>query len=83
MAKIKVTQKHIDEGVRVDPQCCPIALAICEQLALLSVNDVSVAGTRIRVRDRFISIPSVAKDFVNKYDSWLPVSPFEFELEGA
>ena len=47
---VKVTQEHIDAGVRVDFQSCPIALALTDKIAGTTEEG------RITVGDRVITI---------------------------
>lgn len=67
--KIKVTQDHIDRGVRRGLLDCPIALAFGEQPDL-------------NTRDFLCShLPIEAVIFIGKFDAGKSVQPFEFEWE--
>lgn len=76
--KIKVTQKHIDNGFKNNCWRCPIALAIEEQLINKSFT---VASSTIRIQGNVINLPYEACNFIRKFDNGLPVEPFEFELD--
>ena len=74
---IKVTQEHIDKGIRGKCRLCPIALAIKDEIGkivMVNVFDVDIDGQVIR-------LPTTAFDFVQRFDADLKVSPFTFELE--
>ncbi len=83
MAKVTVTQDHIDSGKKSDCALCPIALALVE----MGYLDVEVHGTFVRlpvVSGRlFMDLPEVAVDFIGHFDTHgaIGVSPFEFDLD--
>lgn len=76
--RVKVTDKHIIEGLRFSGDSCPIACAIKEQLNKREV-DVGCGYTRVG-RKRFL-LPTEACQFITRFDNGLNVEPFEFELE--
>ena len=78
--KIRVTRKHIKDGIRQHNCACPIALAVRETLKR---DDVRVANWRIAIGDGWTDLPVVAVDFISDFDSGLGrrhLQPFEFEL---
>ena len=79
---IKVTQEHIDSGVRGDCSKCPIALAISEQVN----NRVGVSKGGIIIPylyETFLETPPLAREFIEKFDAGKEVEPFVFNLEGV
>lgn len=81
---IKVTQKHIDNGVKNNCEACPVALAMKDK----GMRDIRVmpnmfecieftskAGL-IHLRD----MPNKVMEFVAKFDTGKKVKPFEFRL---
>ena len=85
--KIPLTQKHIDDGVKGSCGWCPAALAINDATG---GNKVSVDpkrtcwGTKPNGHWKHcIDTPPAVREFLDRYDSGLPVEPFEFELEAA
>lgn len=77
---IKVTQKHIDEGLRWNCSYCPIALAIKE---LLKVAVVSVNARTVYFPFDIKSekLPLNISTFIKRFDAGCIVYPIEFELE--
>ena len=77
---IKVLQHHIDEGIKGDPNYCPIALAIREQKP--AAEHVVVHGWTI-IDGYWWDTPHEAMGFIAQFDSHDPdVRPFEFDLKG-
>lgn len=80
--KVSVTQKHITAGERGCPKTCPIALALQEQLpSFLEVEDVEVYNDHAQFGGFHITLPTRAERFVDRFDAFAPVKPFEFFLE--
>jgi len=79
--KIKVEQKHIDNGIREMCGLCPIALAIRE---VVPDKSIRVRWTWVDVcdkaEDRMVTLPKSATAFIYAFDENKPVAPFEFEL---
>lgn len=75
--KIKVTKEHIDKGVKGSWDCCPIALAIKEQL---NIESIEVNDELISTQERDYRTPLSCVNFMEKFDEGDPVTPFEFEL---
>lgn len=80
--KVSVTQKHISAGVKGEVRSCPIALALLEQLpSFLGIEEVKVYGAHAEFGGLRCVLPSRAERFVNRFDAFAPVKPFEFFLE--
>ncbi len=81
--QVKVTRKHINNGVRRTCSQCPVALAIAEKLNVLT-PDVSVAQSRLYVFDKdcrvAMNTPDKVRRFIEKFDERQPVRGFTFEL---
>lgn len=79
---IKVTQEHIDKGLRAVPNSCPIALAILDtcQCGFISVG-VNNCVFDVDNHSKSVYLPLMAILFIRLFDSHQPVEPFEFELE--
>lgn len=88
---IQVNQEHIDKGVVGSVSECPVALAVKEHsgcdrvVANPSYIMVANKGVREGVRGKFIKstvkTPSVVASFIDNFDRYYKVEPFEFELE--
>jgi hypothetical protein len=77
--KVKVTQKHINNGKPRKAAFCPIALALKES----GYKGVDV-GDIINVKfGKFkpVYYNKRAEEFVSKFDDYQTVKPFEFEAE--
>ena len=87
---INVTQSDIDNGIRNSTCSCPIALAAKRAIndgALPSVccSDIEFEYKTERDGDvvyRFKSayLPTIARDFIRKFDNGGTVEPFSFEI---
>ncbi len=80
---IKVTQKHINEGIREDSCMCPVALAIKDRLAgRCSVSAVDVEEHYIFTGSAHCAAPRSVKRFINRFDKngRNSVKPFNFKL---
>lgn len=83
---ITVTPKDIAEGKPGEAHSCPIALAI--QRAIPKAEDVEVDSDYISfcyeliAQAIYIDIPSrlMISDFIEQFDKYKPVRPFEFLL---
>lgn len=73
---IKVTQDHIDRGIRFWANFCPLAYAISEAVK----RYVTVDRLNVRISGRFIALPEEAKRFASLFDGGEPVKPFSFDL---
>lgn len=63
--KIKVTQKHIDEGVRRNCKQCPVALALREHLQ----ERIEVSYERIGIGDGRALTTRGIRQFIRDYDA--------------
>lgn len=77
-----VTSKHIRKGKQGEPSCCPIALALAEQVGsnpyVCSDAAINVAGKRLRAK-----LPTRAHRFISKFDNnKKSVKPFKFWFKG-
>lgn len=78
MTQIYVTQKDIDEGIKDDPQSCPISLACYRRFKSEKVN---VYQTTIEIDDQTIILPARAIEFIAFFDKKLFVKPFRFSIK--
>ncbi len=77
--KIEVKQVHIEQGREGNAFSCPIALALNDATGfkwIVGCHDCN----RLEIRED-IGLPKEAIKFIENFDSNLPVSPFEFELD--
>jgi hypothetical protein len=74
--QIRVTQEHIDRGLRCSPGRCPVALALRSTLN----KSVNVGKREAFIGDAIVKLPDAAKIFIHNFDERLPVKPFEFDL---
>ena len=75
---IKVIQRHIKNGVRLNPFSCPIALALREKLNSYHIKvdkDECVIDTLV------YKLPRFAQHFIKKFDDGKKVKPFNFKLD--
>lgn len=81
--KVKVTQAHIDRGVRAVSDACPVFKAVEETLRgkirIFAVTNMHVA-VYDKTGNRVIMLPPSAYDFIQRFDRGDPVEPFEFPL---
>ncbi len=83
--RIKVTGRHIREGIPEEADACPIAQAILERK---NVIGVSVDDERAEIHEhlkggtlvRVYKLPRAAWNFITKFDAGKPVKPFSFKL---
>ena len=89
---VKVTEEHIEKGIREDCLNCPVALAIYEMLPYPYSPSVSTRHNRgaavvLSNKDDVnwnLLIPiegDVIYDFIMNFDNGYYVEPFEFELK--
>ncbi len=77
MRTYRVTQEHIDNGVRDNCFECPVALAILTT----TTEVVDVERSHIAIGERCYPMPETARRFVAAFDLGEPVEPFSFSLE--
>lgn len=89
--KIEVTREDIENGIRKQASCCPIALAICRALHLKSEDEiVEVEGSNMVEFNRgmsdkigYILGPAMRHEvhrFIRDFDNEEYVHPFNFVL---
>lgn len=79
--KVSVTQKHIKAGKRGEPKSCPLALALQEQLpSFMEIEEVKVFNDHAEFGGYHITLPTRAERFVDRFDAFEAVKPFEFFL---
>ena len=79
--QVKVTQKHIDDGIAESDTHCPIALAVGELLGI-SQDHIEVDSDQITIDDiSGYDLPDLAREFVRAFDAGDPVEPIEFETD--
>jgi hypothetical protein len=77
---LSVEQEHIAAGIPKDEECCPIARALMARgLSHCVVNGefarFSTDGSRYSTQ-----LPDEAITFVHRFDNYMSVSPFEFQV---
>lgn len=90
--RVQVTQQHIDNG-KLDCRKCPVANALSETPEL-SMYDLAVGKRQLYGRRKgtlsnvwfgdwpvIAFLPDTAQAFVDVFDAYQEVQPFEFELE--
>lgn len=75
--KVNVTQECIDQGLKNDPWHCPIACALIDA----GVQNPSVSAVYIVIPGTVIKPSEEVKTFIDHFDKYEHVEPFEFELE--
>ena len=79
--KIEVKHTHIRAGIRGSYSCCPIALALREQLETPGANTpVWVGSTYIHAGRIQYLVDGPVRDFISDFDSGVKVAPTAFEL---
>lgn len=83
--RVEVTAADIASGRRGSPWRCPIARAINRMFRLdpdgpISRGGACVSGKTVRFQGQTWVWPAAVDEFVDRYDSDLPVEPFTFEL---
>lgn len=85
---VSVTQEHIDDGIPSDCSACPVAKAICGAVDftfgwvdVYPFIDKYYMLFMSAVFDKFAIIPSIAEEFIVKFDNDEEVEPFEFDID--
>lgn len=86
VTRVTVTREDIAKGKRENCVACPVARAIMRITGCLAsgyrpiveVDIVCIEADDNPVRAR---LPKTAQDFISRFDRWLNVAPFEFEIE--
>ena len=73
--KVKVTQEHINKGLKGSSCYCPIALAIGPN-CVVQYSHITIGNKEYRT-------PQAVFEFLHAFDNGLPVKPFEFELNDS
>ena len=76
--KIKVTQEHIDNGLRSDCYYCPIALALKDATGFNWYVGSIYIGNESTV---ITLLSNTTKDFIWRFDIAAMVIPFEFDID--
>lgn len=76
--RIKITQDHIDKGLKRDCHSCPIAWAITE---VRHQSYVQVGTNDVRIDAQVYQLPAKVSRFISNFDDGQPVKPFAFNLE--
>lgn len=76
---IRVTKKHIKQGVISDPYSCPVALAIRDKGFECVVTEHTIRTNNIWAYKRYNCPRSVSR-FVKAFDKGRKVKPFSFIL---
>ena len=76
--KITVTADDIAKGSRFQCDRCPVALAIAR---IMGGKKVYISTDCARIGTKRYSLPSVAADWIGRFDSAYPVQPFAFHLK--
>jgi len=83
ITKVSVTQRHINNGKRNHPTCCPVALALLDA----GFVEPHVYGACIQIRkskhDDHLTELYLSNDlsvFVKAFDVGSPTDPFEFDI---
>lgn len=74
---IKVTKEHIKDGIK-ESTLCPIALALKGYLVKPFINDSIKDIAHINKKYNY---PKSVRSFFLKFDSHIPVKPFNFYLK--
>lgn len=78
---IRVTKRHIEEGLRCMLDACPVALALKNEFATSRVGVItSVARVVLDNKTLVLKLPTRATHFIHRFDSGLPVKPFSFRI---
>lgn len=79
---IKVMQKDIKDGIRIDSKLCPVALAMNRAFRKVNIN---VAGPyfcyNVGENIKRIELPIKVAKFVSNFDSAEEVKPFSFVVK--
>lgn len=81
--QIRVTEKHIKEGIKGSCKSCPIAVAVLETVG--DAKAVNVGGSVAFIYDedwvrQTSPLPLEAETFISEFDQGFKVKPFTFEL---
>ena len=77
---IKVTKKHIKNGIPCVDDACPVALAIMEADKALAIEPL-VGPEIIWICRKSVMTPQSVYRFVTRFDNGKKVQPFNFYLD--
>ena len=81
---VKLTEKHLQEGIPRDCALCPIALALMDTdlFAVVRVEKTFVKAFTVNDFYYYVAdLPGIATDFIASFDSRVPeIKLIEFEL---
>lgn len=83
MIKIKVTQKHINNGISGDETSCPIALSLKtkqKKPAFVSEGDIIKIGNRDYVGIDKKEVRRISR-FIERFDDGCKVKPTTFKIK--
>jgi hypothetical protein len=78
---VKILQSHIDKGKMKDAHFCPVALAIKNTNKNIIYVWACYGAINIKLENGKIyefSTPKKVQDFMDKFDTWKKVKPFNF-----
>ena len=80
--KIKVMRKHIEEGDRMEPESCPIALACREQVRAARIGKWEVGSSQVKDchGEIVFRLTQPCQDFVYDFDHSRDVKPLSFTI---
>lgn len=81
--KIKVTQRHINEGLALRCYECPVVLAIRDASDTEAMAGLTTLYTLEKFTGRILTMcptPDEVKNFMRSFDGRKPVQPFQFEV---
>lgn len=73
---VKVSQRHISNGIAGEQDSCPIALALRGVVKC----GASVLSNQVVIGGKFYATPKSARKFVEKFDDDVKVKPFNFRM---
>jgi len=82
--KIKVTQRHIDEGRPYAAAACALALAVQEAVPMATALTVGTGSGGFSFEGRYnrFALPSEAQNFLSTFEQdKTKAKPFSFEIE--
>lgn len=79
--KVKVTQKHIDNGNPTGATSCAISLAIKSRFWFPRFHEVITGVCFCYIDKHPYKLPYEAMTFIKNFDNGKPVKPFTFKLE--
>ncbi len=75
---IKVTREHIDKGIAVNCQKCPVALAVQEAFPKAWIH---VGADVVSMGPITYNLPHHITKWIDEFDQGIPMIPTSFKLE--